>query len=127
MAISKYLRKVKTAVSESAHNNGLKRVKQNEVKKEWEKICEPQPKKERQSYGNYEKLKQGEISMWGIIYNIRPTAMEIWHFWTYSMWKKNYKEAKLRLTSELNESYFKGRKYKASRLWCQLQQCNCNC
>lgn len=80
MAISKYLRKVKTAVSKSAHNNGLKRVKQNEVKKELEKICEPQPKKKRQSYGNYEKLKQEEISMWGIIYNIRPTAMEIWHF-----------------------------------------------
>ena len=48
MAISKYLRKVKTAVSESAHNNGLKRVKENEVKKELGKICEPQPKKERQ-------------------------------------------------------------------------------
>lgn len=56
MAPLKYFQKGETAVLESAHNNGLKEVEENEVEKivtenKWtteEKV---------QSYGNYDKLR----------------------------------------------------------------------
>ena len=41
----KCFQKVETAVLESAHNNGLKEVEENEVKKIVKKISEQQPKK----------------------------------------------------------------------------------
>ena len=44
MAPLKCFQKVETAVLESAHNNGLKEVEENEVKKIVKKISE-QPKK----------------------------------------------------------------------------------
>lgn len=45
MAPLKCFQKVETAVLESAHNNGLKEVEENEVKKIVKKISEQQPKK----------------------------------------------------------------------------------
>ena len=45
------------------------KVKNKENKRSTtEKISEPQPKKKRQSYDNYNKLKQVEITKWGINY-----------------------------------------------------------
>ena len=68
-----------------------------------ESISEPQPKRKRQRYGNYEKTQAEEISKWGIVHGVRPAARK------FGVPKstvigivKNYKEAKVE-NEELRE------------------------
>ena len=66
-------------------------------------IHEPQQKKKRQHYGNYDKIQQAEISKWCVVHGIRPAARK------FGITKskvcgiiKNYKEAKVE-NEELGE------------------------
>ena len=56
MALFKYFKKVEHTVSESARASGPKEVEENEAQKQLQSISEPQPKKKRQRYGNYDKI-----------------------------------------------------------------------
>ena len=64
----KYFKKVERTVFESAQASGLKEVEENEVQKQLQSISEPQTKKKRQRYGNYDKIQRAEIAKWGIIH-----------------------------------------------------------
>ena len=73
------------------------------VQKQLQNIHEPQPKKKRQRYGNYDKIQQAEISKWCAVHGVRPAAGKI------GITKskvcgiiKNYKEAKVE-NEELGE------------------------
>lgn len=74
MALFKYFKKIEDTVSESAQASGLGDSEQNEVQKQLQMISEPQPKKKRQKYGDYDKLQRAEIGKWAIVYGIRPAA-----------------------------------------------------
>ena len=85
--------RLRTSVSESAQASGLK---ENEVKNQLQSISEPQPKKKRQRYGNYDKIQQAEIAKWGIVYGVRPAARKFGvPESTVRGIIKNYKEAKV--------------------------------
>ena len=74
MALFKYFKKIEDTVSESAQASDLGDSEQNEVQKQLQMISEPQPKKKRQKYGDYDKLQRAEIGKWAIVYGIRPAA-----------------------------------------------------
>ena len=74
MALFKYFKKVEHTVSESARASGPKEVEENQAQKQLQSISEPQPKKKRQRYGNYDKIQRAEIAKWGIVHAVRFAA-----------------------------------------------------
>ena len=55
----------------------LEEVEENEVQKQLQNISEPQPKRKRQLYGNYDKIQQAEIAKWGIVHGVTPAARKL--------------------------------------------------
>ena len=74
MGLFKYFKKIEHTASESAQASGPKKVEENEVQKQFQSISEPQPKKKRQRYGNYDIMQRAEIAKWCIVHGVRPAA-----------------------------------------------------